>query len=464
MVSIALSPLTRFHQWRTKYSVVRWPLLLVMAGLWLCSRWLKNEYGQEDSTLWIVMELFFRLLVWIILGLTVTSIFTALTSWLYFRYQISNQQIQARVKLGDGLQAEAGLVPVGIQLHGPLIRPLLGTVQTRLFFSKEGFSEAIVLDENVRQKNRFWRMGIQGTGTTLLNDRRIYDVETVEVSFYDMLGLISLPASLPSVQQLFTVPVARGERLIHAQPNSTEEQKHRIEIPKRVEGEHVNYKEFESGDNIQRIVWKIYAKSGQLVVRIPETKDPYASHLYFYVSYYHGYEPGSLFDASLLNAYKDQVRHLMESIERNGYDVRIPQDQEVPKISGIGDKKNQLFQISAASWHAQWPPAGFVQPSKAAMVCVSSCVPAVEIETLANKLAPNIPLIIVKLSQAIPSPFRLSLKDIFFKPPSRPVDHLRQPWLLAPLRRALQKNEKQLENLIKKRDRTWLVDTIETIR
>ncbi len=297
-----------------------------------------------------------------------------------------------------------------------------------------------------------------------LTDIRIYDVETVWIAFVDMLGLVSLPASLVSVQQLYTVPLAKDTRTLVAHPNATEEQTHRIPLPKRVEGEYVNYKQFEPGDNIQRIVWKIYAKSGQLVVRIPETKDPYASHLYLYVSYFHGWQPGGLFDTALLNRYKEEVRHLMDSVARNGYEVRLPADQEVPKLAGVGDKKSELFQISAARWQNQRPPGQFVQSSNAALVCLPSCVPAAEVEILMQQLPPSVPMIFIRLSEAIPSPFQFSLRDIFFKPDERPTDGLRQTWLMSPLRRALQRNEKELEALAQKRDQVWLVEKIDAIR
>src|SRR6185436_21113785 len=178
-----------------------------------------------------------------------------------------------------------------------------------------------------------------------------------------------LPYTVPYAQQLFTLPQEMAVKEVKAQPHATEEQKQRVDIPRRVEGEYINYKEFETGDNIRRIVWKIYARSGQLVVRIPETKDPYASHLYFYVSFFEGFDlQGGIFDKELLNIYKDKIRSLFEALQKNGYDVRIPQDQEVPKLSGMSDKKNELFQISAAKWHREKPPVAFVVPAKAAFV------------------------------------------------------------------------------------------------
>ncbi|GHN01616.1 hypothetical protein WSM22_31050 [Cytophagales bacterium WSM2-2] len=367
-----------------------------------------------------------------------------------------------QAKFGDGQKAEAGWVPISVMITGPALRPLLGTIQARLVFTEKRISERVILDTNIPRPRHWWRQAIRGSGQTLLHDRGIYDVEGVMVSFCDMLGLVSLPCTVPFTQQLYTLPQPQVERNIKAQPHSTEEQKYRIEIPKRVEGEHVNYKEFETGDNIQRIVWKIYAKSGQLVVRIPEIKDPYASHLYLYVSFFHGLNlKEGAFETELLNVYKDSVRNLLEAVQRNGYDVRIPKDQEVPKIAGLGDKKIELFQITAASWQNNNPPTAYVKYNKAAFVCLSSLTPVNEVEAIVSNLPASIPLVIIKLSTAIPSPFQLRIKDIFFRPEKHPSDKLRQPWLLSSLRKALQHNETEIENALRRRENCWLTDTLE---
>ena len=158
----------------------------------------------------------------------------------------------------------------------------------------------------------------------------------------------------------------------------------------------------------------------------------------------------------LLNVYKDHVRNLFESLQRNGYDVRIPQDQEVPKLSGLSEKKNELFQITAASWQNQNAPSTFVNANKAAFVCLSSLTPLKEVETIFKNLPLSVPVVVVKLSDAIPSPFQIKLKDIFFKPEKQPTDNLRQPWLLSSMRRELIKNEKEIAAVIKQRGNGWL--------
>ena len=462
MPPISLSSFIKVSSYWSKLAGIRWQFILSVAIIWMVSLWLRTEYGQDDSNLWLVMNQFLRLVQWTIIGLFVISFLAALSTWAFFLNSVKNKTVTIQTKFGDGQKAEAGLVPLSVLIFGPVLRPLLGTIQARLVFSEKRISERLILDTNVPRPRHWWRQAIRGSGQTMLHDRGIYDVESVMVFFCDMFGLVSLPCKVPMTQQLYTLPRARDEQKVKAHPNATEEQKHRIEIPKRVEGEYVNYKEFETGDSIQRIVWKIYAKSGQLVVRIPETKDPYASHLYFYASFFHGFNlQGGAFETELLNVYKDNIRNLFESLQHNGYDVRMPQDQEVPKLSGLSEKKNELFQITAASWQKENAPNKFVNISKAAFVCLSSLSPVAEVETILRNLPLSVPVVIVKLSDAIASPFQISVKDIFFKPEQQPADNLRQPWLISSLRRELIKNEKEIAAVLKQRGNSWLTNTIE---
>ncbi len=464
-ITLVKSPFLRgsFLYW-INYLVVRWQLILTLLVLWLGGLWLKTQYGQDDSNLWIVMHQFLVIIQWTILGLFSVSIFMAISAWTLFIYSARNDRVGVQIQFGDGQRAEAGFAPLAVTLTGTVIRPLLGTIRARLIFAGKKLSDTIPLDADVYKRGGLLRKAIRGTGKTLLHDRGIYDVEEVGITFCDMFNLIALPYSLPFSQQLYTVPKELKEQGIKAQPNTTEEQKHRIEIPKRVEGEYINYKEFETGDNIRRIVWKIYAKSGQLVVRVPETKDPYASHLYFYASFFDGFNlQGGIFDTELLNVYKDKVRNLFEALKKNGFDVRIPQDQEVPKLSGMSDKKNELFQITAASWQHGKTPNTFVVPTKAAFVCLSALTPVAELELLLRNLAVNIPVVVVKLSDAIPSPFQIKLKDIFFRPAKQPYDKLRKPWFVSSLRSRLQKNENEIERVLKQRGNGWVIRSIEIL-
>lgn len=408
------------------------------------------------------MHQFIVLVQWTLAGLFALSVILDVFAWIYFLIIAKQKRVAIQVQFGDGQRAEAGDVPLTIAILGPVIRPLLGTIRARLVFAGMKMSDPVVLDAGVYKRRQLLRAGIRGTGKSLLHDRGIYDVEKVHLLFCDMFNLVALPYTMPFVQQLYTLPREQSPDDIKAQPHATEEQKHRIEIPKRVEGEYISYKEFETGDNIRRIVWKIYAKSGQLVVRIPETRDPYASHLYFYASFYEDLSlQGGIFDNELLNVYKDKVRNVLEAIQKNGYEVRMPKDQEVPVLAGMGDKKNELFQITAAKWQRANSPAAFVSPSRAAFVCLSSLIPVSEVEQLLKNLHGSVPVVIVKMSDAIPSPFAMKMKDFFFRPDKQPTDKLRNPWLVSPMRQRILKNEGEIRQALKKRDNAWLASTID---
>jgi hypothetical protein len=458
----SLSTFLKNWSYWSRLTVIRWQLFAFLLVGWGLMAWLEAEYKQDDSNLWLVMHLFTRFVAYAIIGLIVISIGSAGVAWMIFRAGIKRHAITLQTRFGDGHRAEAGWVPLTISLTGRVLRPILGTVQASLIFSDKRITQRIVLDENIRKPKQLWRIGILGSGSTFLHDRGIYDVDKVSILFCDMLGLVAIPVIIPFTRQLYTLPVPMPPRKVKAQPNSAEEQKHRIEIPRRVEGEYVNYKEFETGDNIQRIVWKIYAKSGQLVVRIPETKDPYASHLYLYASYFHGFgSSGGAFETELLNVYKDQLRNLYEALLKNGYDVRLPHDQEIPKLAGVSEKKNELYQIAACSWQAHTPPSVLIKPQRAAFVCITSFTPAAELEVLIGRIPDIIPIVVLRLSHAIPSPFQFSLQEIFFRPERTPADELSRPWLLSSLRRDLIRNEKEMEQLLRKRNNSWITDVME---
>ncbi len=455
--------LIRRLQYWSNFTVVRWQLLLTGLLIWATYAYLNSNFGKDKATTqWVAIDAYFLLIKYTFVILFSFSFISAISSWLFFLYRKKQKQIGLQTNFGsDGTiekGAVAGKVPLNITLSG-VLRPFLGTVRARLVFSGMKMSNAVLLDENSYENKSIIRKSIKGTGETELHDRGIYDLEEVQLLFSDMFRFIALPYTIHVSQQLYTLPQELETREIKSEPNATEEQTHRIEIPKKVEGEFINYKDFETGDDVRRIVWKIYARSGQLVVRIPETKDPYASHLYYYASFYDGLNNSGqgIFESELLNMYKDKVRNLFEALEKNGYEVRIPYDQEVVKLAGMSDKKNQLFQITAAHWQKNLPLSKYVIHTKAAFVSLSSLTPAYEVAQLLGNLPLNVPVVCVRMSDAIISPFRIRFKSLFFIPEKSASDELRKPWVISPLRSKLQQNEREILKVLQQRGNGWMI-------
>lgn len=451
----------------SNYTIIRWQLIFCAAAVWVGYWYVKKQYGEDvNADQWKVLLYVLKLFLKSIFILFALSLSFAFSNWFYFMYKARNKKIGVQTHFDEGqagVGAEAGFVPVTVSITGFrgfwLDAGFFTNIRARLVFSGLKLSEPILLDEKIRARKKMFAVGIKGTGKTMLHDRGIYDLQEIQLQFFDMFRLIALPYALPISKQLFTLPQEQKEIEVKASPNTTEEQTQRIEIPKRVEGEYINYKDFETGDDVRRIVWKIYARSGQLVVRIPETMDPYASHLYFYASFYNGLSETTqgVFETELLNGYKDKVRNLFEALQKNGFDVRIPHDQEVQKLSGMSDKKNDLFHVAAAHWQKDKSPMTFVQSSKAAFVCMSSLTPAADVAQLLGNLPFNVPVVVVRLSDAIVSPFRFRFKTIFFRPDKDPNDDLRSPWLISPLRNRMLNNEREILRMLQQRGNAWLI-------
>src|SRR5262249_46351843 len=114
---------------------------------------------------------------------------------------------------------------------------------------------------------------------------REYDVDKLVVYFEDIFQFFSFSASVRVDQSFFTKPRTSATPDETISPKKTEAESVRIQELRRVQGEFLNYKNFEDNDDVRRIVWKIYAKNGELVVRTQEIFDPFASHTWFYCSY-----------------------------------------------------------------------------------------------------------------------------------------------------------------------------------
>ena len=179
---LSLSAFYKVSSYWSTWVGVRWQLVISILVVWAVSVWLKNEYGQDDSNLWLVMNQFIRLVQWTIVGLFVISLFTVLVTWAYFVLNVKNKTVSVQAKFGDGQKAEAGLVPLSIMISGSVLRPLLGTIQARILFTEKRVSNRVILDTNIPTPRHWWRQAIKGTGQTFLNDRGIYDTEKILVS------------------------------------------------------------------------------------------------------------------------------------------------------------------------------------------------------------------------------------------------------------------------------------------
>lgn len=435
------------------FTVLRWTVAIALIGVWAGYTLIGQFYRDDDSLHWRVMQLWFPIIAWSVLGITMVGILFSLIYWIYVWIKVKKNQIKVDVKIIPA----ANHYNMRVVVTG-LLPPVLGSIRMRSVYANKISETPVVL---YADKDKFFsrKRELSGESQIHLHDRGSHDIWEVHLLCSDMFRFIELPILMDWLGQLITLAQPVGTNVFNASPQTTEEQLHRIEMPRKVEGEYLNYKDFESGDDVRRIMWKVYARTGQLVVRIPETMDPYASHVYFYTSFYNGFNiPGSdNFLKELLNAYKDHLRSAYEGLLSKDYEVRLIPDQMIDDEQLFQTPAAAVKAISLACWREDVVPSEFVNPKKAGAVCVSSCVPVQELGHLLNQLHESVPVVVVALSGTIPSPLHVNLKTLFFIPEPTPVDGLKRSWLLHPLRKRLQDNENKIIQLLKSRANTTLI-------
>ncbi len=446
------------------FTVVRFELLLAIGLIWLAYFTFKSEFGPdvnegEEIIQWYWLKHVAKLLLITVSILIVLSMLAAIAAWLWFIIR-SRKGTKPILRFGDheSTQAQAGVVPVYLELK-KVYRPFLGTIRGRLIFNQFRRSEAITLDTSLRKKGAWWRTGISGQSPSWIWDRGTHEVEELHLHFIDMFHLISLPVSFDIGSRLWTAPPVGPPTAQTIFPNKTIEQTERTDTPKKVEGEYINYKDFESGDDVRRIVWKIYARSRQLVVRVPETRDPYASHVFYYASFLEsdGDLSSSIFGNELLNRYKDEVRRIYDNLQTSGWAVKLPADQEMPQNLDVPERDQVLYRISHANWQKDNHLTDFVRVSDAAFVSITGLIAPFEVQQLLETLPNKIPVVLIELSKAIPPPVRWKMKHLFFLPRRTPINVLRAPWFVSPARARLYKNEQEILRMLQLRGNAWAV-------
>jgi len=423
-------------------------------ALWFCFHLLQPSLTTSDldtDSFVPIILLISKTALFFILLLIAFSIGTTFYCWLHFLYISGkyNHQLEIKfepLKKGKGLWLETLLQKAR--------RPFLGFIKGRLFYDDLKVTDKFILASNQREKKKFWRLGVKGKSKLALPDIREYAIEGGFVFFEDMLQIFSLPVRQTIKGHFYQSPENIALRDDKALPRRTEETETRIDQMRKVQGEYLNYKDFESGDDVRRVVWKVYAKNRELMVRIPEIFDPYASHIYFYASFYN--TDGNLkndFANEMLNYYKNRVWSIYEALSDKEFEVKFVPDQTLQLPEQIN--KNLFVQriISNSEWQKDNSLADYFEPRYGAVLCISSFNDVAEVKSVLENCSNEVVVYYVKLSETFRSfaPWAW-FSRIFFLPPEDRLRRIRSRWPLSPLRWKLVKREKEIEAILRGAD------------
>lgn len=421
----------------------------------------KTGMEEDDSTASAYRPfvlLLGKIALLIIAGLVLISVLSTLITWLYYLYLKQKKDVGLELSFTtETKKGRKNKLYLNASIEG-VRRPLLGFIKGKLYYDDYLLTDAFSLLSNKRSDKGFWRKAIAGRSRLLLPDVKEYQLRGGFVFFQDMLHLFSLAVPQSIKGQFYQPPVLQDEEDSEVAPKKTETLDVRIEQMRRVEGEYLNYKDFEPGDDIRRIVWKVYAKNRDFVVRMPERFEPYASHLYFYASFHAAAGTSWLGDGygrEMLNYYKNGIWTVYDTLSRKEWEMRFIPDQSftVPENLSGGERAARI--ISNSDWQSDQPLSGYFNARQGSVLCISSLTDVQELAQVLEQSDAGTVIYFVKLSWTFRhfAPFTW-FKRLVFLPPKDRLSRLRTRWTFSPLRIQIQRREKEIERLLKQSEVT----------
>jgi hypothetical protein len=333
------------------------------------------------------------------------------------------------------------------------LRPILGFVKARLYYDDGQLTDKFALLSSKLKKKSLLREAIMGKSRIQLPDIKEYQIKGGMIFFEDLLNIISLPVRQQMGGNFYQAPNSIEQSANEVSPKQTNSMDIRIEQMRKVEGEYLNYKTFESGDDVRRIVWKVYAKNRALVVRIPERMEPYASKLNFYASFYNSIGRETLYSkyfAEMLNTYKHNVWSIYNALQQKEWQVKYIPDQTFHLSETLSEQERSERIISNSQWQKDLSTSQYFSTKKGTVLVVSSLCDPKDLAKILDEADSSLQIFYVPLSQIFKQNVGLHwLSNILFKPTPDRLSGLKSRWIFSPLRRQLIQNEKEIERLLR---------------
>jgi len=422
--------------------------ILFVTGAFIAWNWLNEVLNQPESSFTDILDLLLKVVAAFGLALLSIGLLGTVISYAYLLWQKKKNNISFNLRT-EILEADIkNKQVVNIQLH-PIIKPFLGFIKIRLQYDGENFSNKFLLIS--KKRDGLFSTAIDGVYYWPLPAIKEYQVNSVIIYFEDLFHFFSFTVAFPASDNFIKHPTDLGFTNIKTNPRKTEESNIKIDDIRKVEGEYLNYKNFEDNDDVRRIVWKVYAKNKELVVRTPETMDPYASHLYLYASFYSSFDvaDNSIAENQLLNYYKNYIWSVYQRLTKQQFEVKFIPDQSLSVSASADDALTVKNNISKSNWQNDKTLIDYCKVADASVLIISSLSDYNEVEQLLSSTGSEVTVILVKLTQCME---RQHITDwmewIFVTKEADENERNKTSWSIAPLRQKLVKNEMHLEKLL----------------
>lgn len=431
--------------------------VLFTVAVLLANYWVNTRSLVPDSSFADIFKLLLKagfIFLVIILGI---AFFSVIIPFIIFLVKKKKNHVDVAIQTAVLANHNDPVQKIHLSVS-PVVKPFLGFIKLRLHYDKELYSDKFLLVEDKMKK--IFTTKFSGDYQWQLPQIKEYHVEKLIVYFEDFFQFFSFTISLPAQDRFHTHPFAPPVKDIQLSPRKTEDTATRIEELKKVEGEYLNYKNFENNDDVRRIVWKIYAKNKELVVRIPEVLDPYASHAYIYPSFYTSFDitGNSTVEIFFLNYYKTILWSVYQQLNKQGYALKFIQDQQTPAKHFSDELQSIQYTITTSNWQKEKDLKAFVNSRDASIVIISSLNDAEQVQAMLDASSGGTMFVFVKLSKSLHHTYFINfIKWIFVQAEKNDLDVYKSKWNLSLLRPKIVQNEKLIESTFAKYNKTIII-------
>jgi hypothetical protein len=444
------------QKWFTYFPVQNY-LIAFLFFSFVANYFLQRQIQSEPSAFNDILLALIKLVKTVFIPLMLVGFATVLFPfiWLWFTYRKRRLHVSL-----ESPQVQPGGMQQELQFEiKPLWQPLFGQVYFRLIYDKG--NERSPRFTLVRKENAIGYAGKTQTGWYRwpLPGIREYEIESIVIYMEDFFHFFRLAMPVKVNQSFFTKPTQSGRNEFKIEPGKTENEDIRIKDWRRVEGEWLQYKHFESNDDVRRIVWKIYARNKELVVRSPEVLNPFASHVSMYVSFFNELadETSQTLQSSVLDFYKAACYTLYKEIEQQNLKIRYFSDQpETDKTNATGEREIE-YKLATSNWQHITKLEEFVKMKDASVLCISSLCNPDDVKTITEQASSTLTIVFVPLSMAAPAPRGLNLlKWLWIETENEPAYRVKLSWFFSPVRRHMIQNEENLLDILKKSGKKFI--------
>lgn len=375
-----------------------WILGLTLLCLYLFLGESPRPSGTVDENangLLPLVRLLLQMGLFVLLAALVVALLSTVAAWMYQRRITfrKSQQLALSLETQSGDEHLFRLQRIGGRW------PFWGNVQIVL-----SFTEDEITDPTALQPKKLFDWGPESrqtaTGNLQLRHTKEYRLQSVRFLFRDAFGLFALPVTVPATDVFMRTPEAlRGSNLT-VQPRRAVEMTERVDTMQRVEGDLYNSRRFATGDDMRRILWSVYARNRELMVRIPEIFEPYASLLTVFASFSARFPPTfgptEAATQTALDYYKSSVWTIYQNLSAGGRALHFRMAQTTLQSGELSKAAGVRHNIAAAHWDTAEPlPYGQSQ-----VLVISSLTAPETLREMLDAFSGKRSVVLVRLSEA----------------------------------------------------------------